>query len=110
MKKFSFYKEGGKWYIKLPNFPKEELEMKMGSDIYLEYLGKKTKKVELYITTEFTKTFDVLNFYCTCCDGGALYAFNSEMNDLIWIPDVAKKVFGMFPDKIYTGRVFQEEK
>jgi hypothetical protein len=108
MKIFKFYKEkDGRWYVDLPEWPgeKEELEMVAGADKMLDYLSNNSESISLFISKDAIKDSDVLNLMQICKGGGALYSFNSEKDNPLWLCDVMKFVFNEFPEKLYLKTI-----
>ena len=114
MRNFKFYKEEcGRWYVSLPEWEgeKDELEMVMGADSFLEILSQ--GEDEVYVTlsdTEFPdaerlELFDLCRLKGIELGSGAWYSLTSYMDipyDIeMWLCDVTKFVFGDFPKIIY---------
>ena len=114
MRNFKFYKEeSGRWYVDLPEWTghKEELEMVMGADSFLEILSQ--GESESYVTLS-DKEFDGAERLELTNLGriegielgsGAWYSLKEYMGipyDMeMWLCDVTKFVFGDFPKVIY---------
>ena len=101
MTQYTFYNEGGQWYIDLPEWrgAKSELAMVMGADRLLDRLSKGQDAVTLALDTEPFDGSDVLTkVISTPLVGGATYLHN---NKLLWLCKVTSFVFGYMPKKIY---------
>ncbi len=98
--------EDNRWYIDLPNWEgdKVDLEMVMGSDTLLEYISNNGDCVSIKISLdepslnrlEFVRLTDEIG-------EGAIYnAVYNHFTSEIWLCDVTKFVFGgEFPEKIF---------
>lgn len=109
MEVFKFYKENdGRWYVDLPSWPgdKDDLEMVAGADKLLDYLSNNANEISLILSTDSFENCDVLNLVQQCGKGGgALYSYNTEKDNILWLCDVLKFVFKSFPEKIYIKKV-----
>lgn len=114
MRNLKFYKEEtGRWYVDLPEWEgeKDELEMVMGADSFLEILSQGEN--EVYVTlsdTEFPNAERLRLLELGRIEGielgsGAWYSLTSYKDipyDIeMWLCDVTKFVFGGFPKVIY---------
>lgn len=114
MRNLKFYKEEtGRWYVDLPEWEgeKDELEMVMGADSFLEILSQGEN--EVYVTlsdTEFPnaerlRLLDLGRIESIELGSGAWYSLTSYKDipyDIeMWLCDVTKFVFGGFPKVIY---------
>ena len=108
MKFFKFYKEkDGRWYVDLPEWKggKEDLEMVAGADKMLDHMSKNSDNISLLISKSYILNSDVLNLMQVCKKGGgALYSYNSEKDNPLWLCDVLKFVFDEFPEKLYLKK------
>lgn len=114
MRVFKFYKEeSGRWYVDLPEWEgsKDDLEMVMGADSFLEILSQGENEAHVTLSTQSFNGSNKLEMKCLgLIEGvelgsGAWYKLNNYMGidyDVeMWLCDVTKFVFGDFPKTIY---------
>lgn len=113
---YAFYKAEGVWYIHLPEYisrggKKEDLRMKAGTDRLLKMLGSGKGQVTLLIDTEPFAGAEVMRLIdlCPAPKGGGIYLMETrngvQVNEQIWICDIALFVFGDLPAQIYIKKV-----
>lgn len=113
---YAFYKADGGWYIDLPEYisrggKKEDLRMKAGTDRLLKMLSAGRRQVTLLIDTEPFGGAEVMELVdlCSAPKGGGIYLVETcngvQVNELIWICDIALFVFGDLPAQIYIKKV-----
>lgn len=116
MKQHRFIREGGRWFIDLPEFlaqggSKGDLEMVSGADTLLDMIAGGTDEVTLQIHTEPFANADelLLTELCDPILGGGYYSLKQfegkEVNKDLWLCDVTRFVFGDIPKKIYIKQV-----
>lgn len=108
-KKLIFVKLAGKWFVLLPDYPGEpmDLEMVSGADVLCESLDvAKNGFISVTVSTgplngdEFATNLIVLNCKEVFEEIGATYVKqDSDME--VWLCPVTKYVFGSFPQTIY---------
>jgi hypothetical protein len=113
MRTYRFYKDDVGWFIDLPEWEgeKNELQMIMGADTFLDMLSQGENNINLIIDKKPFKDCEVLyyqhegNLEGPECGEGAWYFLNEymgiQLNMKIWLCDVTKFVFEEFPLKIY---------
>lgn len=114
MKKLRFYKEfDQRWYVDLPEWQgdKSDLEMVCGADNMLEYMSNFNDSVTLYLSDTYFTNSNELVLISECEYSGADYKlveFQGIKYDLdVWLCDVTKFVFGIFPKIIYLAKVYE---
>lgn len=108
-KKLIFVKLAGKWFVLLPDYPGDpmDLEMVSGADVLCETIDEyKNGFISVTVSTkplngdEFATRLIVLNCKEVYEDIGATYVKQgSDME--VWLCPVTKYVFGEFPETIY---------
>jgi len=114
-----FVKEDGAWYVYLPNFfrqggDKDQLRMRDGADLLLEYLSNGHGEVVVEVSDE-PLAFDPDHFAILEDErdmkGGAdyrVYDADGREEGRVWLSPPIQFYFGKFPDKFYlrqlTGR------
>lgn len=108
--KLIFVKLAGKWFVLLPDYPGEpmDLEMVSGADVLCESLDvAKNGFISVTVSTrplngdEFATSLIVLNCKEVFEEIGATYVKqDSDME--VWLCPVTKYVFGSFPQTIYV--------
>lgn len=110
-----FYKDyDSRWFVDLPDYPggKEDLEMVMNADVWLDVLSQGTNQVYLYISDQPMLNGETLHYHAPGCtlveyeyNEGATYHLYSYMgikyDFKLWLCDVTQFVFGNFPKIIY---------
>ena len=115
MKQHRFYREGGGWYIDLPEYlegggSKGDLAMVAGADTMLDIVAGDNKEVTLQINIQPFDGSDelVLTQLCDPMMGGGYYFMNrfegKEVGQSMWLCDVTTFVFGYMPERIYVKR------
>lgn len=113
---YTFIREGGMWFIDLPDYlkeggKKEELRMKSGADRLLKMLAGGDKTMTVKIDTEPFAEAEVLELIdlCAAPKGGAIYLMErcngQDVNAFLWICDIALFVFGDLPTQIYIKKL-----
>ena len=105
-KKLIFVKLAGRWFVLLPDYPGDpmDLEMVSGADVLCETLDE-YKNGFISVTVSNGKCvkstlFNVLNCKEVYEEIGATYVKqDSDME--VWLCAVTKYVFGKFPETIY---------
>jgi hypothetical protein len=102
MKKYTFNKEQGNWYIDLPNWEgtKAELQMVAGADTLLDKLSNYGTTVDVTISTEKKSIdgFQTLKRIIQTPPNGCVYHLGIVP---VWLCNVTKFVFdGAFPKQI----------
>lgn len=116
MKTYRFIKEGGEWYIDLPEYiqnggNKGDLQMVEGADTMLEMMSQNKQEVFLIIDRESFPGANVLNLVERCDPyiGGGYYYLSAyegdEINKTIWLCGVTEFVFGDLPSQIFVRKV-----
>lgn len=107
MKEYKFDKEGGCWYIDLPDWTgsKGALQMVMGADTMLDVLSNGNAHVVLQISLDLP-IGDCIHLRRTMkIFGGAFYKCTIDgETSKIWLCSVTKFVFGFFPKHIYISK------
>ena len=107
MKHFDFEKDSnGRWYVVLPEWTgeREELEMVLGADSFLEILAQGENKVTVAICTEIFCDFKFKLELVKYENGGGTYNLTSDMfNFSVWLCHVTEFVFGKLPKIIYIA-------
>ena len=113
MREFKFYKDPEhRWYVDLPEWEgeKDNLEMVLGADSFLEILAQGEGEVRVILSTI---AFDGASELTLTADGGIIggkwykleecagivYSFN------LWLCNVTEFVFGKFPETIWFSKV-----
>jgi hypothetical protein len=107
-KKYKFYKtEENRWYIDLPEWEgsQSDLEMVAGADKMLDKLSDNGTKITLDVSDNYPDKsnwdkfviLELVEEYSPLLGGGAEYKWG---NEVIWLCDVTKFVFGNFPNFI----------
>lgn len=115
MKQHRFYREGGGWYIDLPEYlesggSKGDLAMVAGADTMLDIVAGKNKDVTLQMAVQPFEGADelVLTQLCEPSMGGGYYFMKNfegkEVAQSMWLCDVTNFVFGYIPERIYVKR------
>jgi len=116
MKQHRFAREGGGWYIDLPEYleqggSKGDLAMVSGADTMLDIIADADNEVTLQIDIMPFEGSDelVLTELCDPVLGGGYYFMKKfeakEVNQDIWLCEVTRFVFGDIPPRIYVKRV-----
>ncbi|HEV7330993.1 MAG TPA: DUF6717 family protein [Flavisolibacter sp.] len=115
MKQHRFYREGGGWYIDLPEYledggSKGDLAMVAGADTMLDIVAGTNKDVTLQMDVQPFEGGDELRLTQLCepsMGGGYYYMKSFEGNEVaqsMWLCDVTTFVFGYMPERIYVKR------
>jgi len=102
--------ESNRWFVDLPTWtgPKDDLEMVMGADTFLDILSEAESSVTLNMSTSEYPNSELLVYLNEEYDG-AFYHLESyssiEFNLDIWLCHVTKFVFGDFPTIIYFNKI-----
>jgi hypothetical protein len=105
--KIRFYNEDGNWYADLPKYieeggTKEDLQMVLGADTWLDILSEYKNEITLEISTEIIEGFESKLLYV-----GDVNSFNTGTylvfpdNHFMWLCDVTKWLFLEYPQVIY---------
>jgi len=103
-----FYKEDNRWYADIPDYidgggKKEDLEMISGADDWLDFLVNGGNEIKLKISYNQVLTGKLLRMDIDSY--GATYMLNEYLeetyNELLWLCNVTKWVFGKFPKTLY---------
>ena len=117
MKIHEFIRRNGEWFIVLPEYilfggNEADLQMVAGADNLLDLYADKRDTVTLALDTVQFENADMLQLdqICTPAEGGgafykAISLNNESANQVIWICDVLKFVFGHVPSIIYMKKV-----
>ena len=113
MKTLKFYKEVNDWFVDLPEWEgsKAELQMVAGADTMLEYMAEGEDSVRICLAINRFSNADKLDFIKLADEigNGAYYKLQTyrglDLNLDMWLCDVTKFVFGMFPQTIYLQKV-----
>ena len=111
-----FYKDGLGWYIDLPSFLEQggsigDLQMVDGADKMLDMMARGSIEVTVSISTTPFDGSDVLELIekCEPYMGGAYYLLRNyesyEINQHMWLCQVAEYVLGELPNRIYVKKV-----
>jgi hypothetical protein len=103
MKKYTFNKELGNWYIDLPNWEgtKAELQMVAGADTLLDHLSNNgtIANVSISIDKKSPEGFQTLKRIFKTPPNGCIYHLGFTP---VWLCNVTKFVFeGVFPKQIH---------
>jgi hypothetical protein len=96
--------EYDKWYVVLPDYKgdKENLEMVMGADTFLDIIAQGEKLVTMTFSTDSLSNY---KYHLKLLDyehDGANYLVISDLLTLkIWLCSVTKFVFGDYPQDIF---------
>lgn len=107
---FRFYRKGGEWFIDLPEWEGDpaQLVMVSGTDKWLDIIAEGDLEISIRISDEnFPGSYSM--FQTKMSGGGMHYhvpknLISSSTN--IWLGEVARFIFGYFPEKIYFCRWF----
>jgi hypothetical protein len=106
--RYKFNKEGGSWYIVLPDYPgpKADLQMVAGADTMLDVMAQGKESVELLVSETPVSFFDELvKLDKNDLGSGAYYNLQNyqgqELNHEMWLCDVTKFIFGDFPPRLF---------
>ena len=108
-KRLVFVKLANKWFVHLPEYPGEpmDLEMVSGADTLCESFDKeKNGFISVTVSTnpmngdDFATCYVVLNLKEHFADIGATYIIQDTENE-VWLCNVTKFVFGEFPENLY---------
>lgn len=116
MNTYRFVKEGGSWYIDLPEYLAQggsegDLQMVEGADTMLDIMSEGAPDVTLAIDREPFDGSDMLRLVERCDPyiGGGYYFFETFegriVNQRMWLCAVTEFVFGDLPEKIYVKRI-----
>lgn len=106
-----FYKEDTRWFADLPEYieaggERDDLEMVMGADDWLDELSDYGEFIALRLSTEKLRNKITISDWD---DSGATYIaheYNEEtVNHVLWLCAVTKFVFGEFPETIYYEKI-----
>ncbi|MDE3023791.1 MAG: hypothetical protein KGI54_18400 [Pseudomonadota bacterium] len=102
MKKVTFEKENGQWYVVLPDWKgsKEDLAMVAGADTLLDKLSDNSNNIVLNVDIKPFKGMTGIA-WATSSTGDYMYNSMSVVNHPFWLCSVAVFVFGNYPDNIY---------
>ena len=103
-----FYKTGNSWYIDIPDYPgpKADLQMVAGADTMLDIMAGNQNCIELLVSEVPVPSFDeLIKLDKNDLGSGAYYSMKTykgkELNKEMWLCDVAKYLFGDFPERIF---------
>jgi len=100
-----FYKEDGKWYADVPWMPKEDNEMVLGADVFLEKLAMGYNMVSLTISDTNSKN-SLYSFRLVEHDElGGTYENMSNSSERIWLCNVTHEVCREHPSRIFINTV-----
>jgi len=116
MDQHKFLREGGGWYIDLPEYleqggSKGDLAMVAGADTMLDIMAEGESTVEIQLDTHPFDGADLLELVEVCdpvVGGGyyVLHTYNSKpINHRMWLCAVTNFVFGHLPESIYIKKV-----
>ena len=98
----SFYKEDGMWYADMPNHTKEENEMVLGSDDYLESLSNGSRRVTVFFSTKEPKEWlEHFTMVSHTEEDGAFYHTENLGAD-IYLCNVAHDIFVEHPMEFWV--------
>ena len=116
MNRYRFIKEGGNWYIDLPEYleqggTKGDLQMVEGADTMLDIISGSKEEVTLLLERKKFEGADRLELVERCDPyiGGGYYLLHSfqgkEYNHRMWLCGVTEFVFGDLPKEIFLRMV-----
>jgi hypothetical protein len=116
MEQYKFLREGGGWYIDLPEYleqggSKGDLAMVAGADTMLDIMAEGNDSVEIQLDTKAFDDADLLELVEVCepsMGGGyyVLHTFNGKpIHHRMWLCAVTNFVFGHLPERIYVKKV-----
>ena len=101
----SFYNENNKWYVDIPNTPKNDCEMVMGADTLLDNLSLGYNNVEITFSNTNTNITPIYEYTLIEHDDcGGTYK-NTKNNQLFWLCNVTHNIFSEHPNKIYITKI-----
>lgn len=102
-----FYKENGIWYADIPQHTKEENEMVMGSDTFLELYSTDGKTCNVKFEVEEPESYIMKLTRGEHDWDGAYYTVegNCANNMEIWICNVTHTVCGEHPEYIFITNI-----
>ena len=104
--------KSGNWYLDIPNIPKEELKLTLGTDKLCEVIAKGDDSFYMVMSEEKIPGSNQIIFTKVGNNemNGAWYFigdYNSvSLNLQIWLPEIIKTIFGNFPENIYLYKDF----
>jgi len=116
MQQYRFVKEGGGWFIDLPEYleqggSKGDLAMVAGADTMLDIMAEGKKEIDIQLDTNFFENADVLELVEVCeptMGGGyyILHTYNANpIHHRMWLCAVTNFVFGYLPEKIFVKKI-----
>ena len=115
MKQHRFYREGGGWYIDLPEYlaqggSKGDLAMVAGADTMLDIVAGRESSVTIQMDRQPFSGADelVLTQLCDPVMGGGYYLMKefagNNVSQNMWLCGVTEFVFGDMPERIYVKK------
>jgi len=116
MQQYRFVKEGGGWFIDLPEYleqggSKADLAMVAGADTMLDIMAEGKLHVDLRLSLDGDAEADLLELteVCPPAVGGGYYLLHTyngkAVNHRMWLCAVTNFVFGHLPTRIYVKKV-----
>ncbi len=114
IKKIKFHKGKGKWYIDLPEWegPKQDLEMTDGIYDLLNLISHGDEEIYFQLGDEnFPGAYQMILVQSgSAADAGVWYLVPTvgemNINFRLRLPEMAKTIFGTFPETIWFYRFF----
>lgn len=111
MKTIKFYKEDDKWYADVEGHTKEDNEMVLGSDSFLELFSKGADSCHIDFDVqpnEGLEPMEILTMTEHNDEDGAFYSpkYNFDLFPQMYLCNVMHTVCGEHPETIYIYRIY----
>ena len=103
--KLTFYKEQERWYADIPEVSKEDNEMVLGADVFLDKVSLGYDSLEIIFSdiniNKFEYAFKLIN-HDEC---GGTYANVKNENETMWLCNVTHLIFSEHPEMLYVKSI-----